>query len=103
MLWQKIRKRQFSNLKFLRQHPIYFDFFGSTNFYIADFFCFEKKIVIEVDGRIHNYTKQRDKQRDEIMRQLGLRVIRFKNEEVFYKLNDVLSKLHEFIFSETNI
>ena len=44
-LWQALRNRQLDNLKFLRQHPI-----GPT---IVDFYCHEKRLVIELDGGVH--------------------------------------------------
>lgn len=44
-LWEQLRARRFLNLKFRRQHPI-FDF-------IADFYCHEHKLIVEVDGKYH--------------------------------------------------
>ena len=54
LLWNELRNRKFEGLKFLRQHPILYkaDFKG-INYFIADFYCHEKKIVIELDGPIH--------------------------------------------------
>ncbi len=59
ILWQLLRNRKFHNLKFRRQHAI--------GRYIADFYCDEKKIVIELDGKIHENQKEYDAIRDEII------------------------------------
>jgi very-short-patch-repair endonuclease len=54
LLWQQLKNRKLSGYKFLRQHPIVYkaDFKG-LNYFIADFYCHEKKAVIELDGPIH--------------------------------------------------
>jgi len=57
--------------------------------------------VIEIDGRIHEYTKDRDKQRTEIINLMGLRVVRFKNEDVLQNLAEIVEKLKKII-SETD-
>ena len=87
ILWKKLRNRNFKNLKFRRQHPI--------ENYIVDFYCHELKLVIEVDGGIHNTleTEIYDKERGDILEELGLTVIRFKNEDVNNNLLEVLRKL----------
>jgi very-short-patch-repair endonuclease len=60
ILWQEIRNRKMKGLKFLRQHPIIYgnDNQGRSLFFIADFYCAEKKFVPELDGKIHDF--QRD-------------------------------------------
>jgi len=74
-------------LKFRRQHQ-----FGA---YIADFYCDEKKLVIEVDGGVHSDEKQakKDKTRDAYMKSLGLTVLRFPNSEVLNNPESVLQKI----------
>lgn len=83
-LWHEIRKRQLNKCKFLRQHPIFYneETRGNLNFFIADFYCADKKLVIELDGRIHRYQKYYDQQRDLILKKKGLKVLRFKNHEL---------------------
>jgi len=51
------------------------------------------KTVIEVDGKIHDYQKEHDKLRDDILTTLGYKVIRINNEEILNNLNTVLMKL----------
>ena len=93
VFWDAVRNKKVMNARFIRQHPLYFDFLGKTTFYIADFYCKEKCLVVEIDGRIHEYTKERDKLRTEIINLLGLKVIRFKNEEVLNDIDKVIEKL----------
>jgi len=82
-LWEIIRTKQLNGLRFRRQHPL--------NAFIADFYCSELKLVIEVDGGIHNQQKQveRDNGRDAFMKEQGITVIRFTNEDVFQNIEYV--------------
>jgi very-short-patch-repair endonuclease len=83
ILWEELRGRRLSGYKFLRQHPIIYkaDYKG-LNYFIADFYCDSKKLVIELDGPIHEETKEYDQFRDEEMIYRGLHILRLKNEEV---------------------
>ncbi len=95
-LWEKLRNRKFHNLKFLRQHPIVYEIVNNEPLYfIADFYCAEKRLVVEIDGRIHDFRKSYDKDRDEILRNLNLVVLRIKNNEM-KDINDVLLKLERY-------
>lgn len=83
LLWQRLRNRKVSGLKFLRQHPF---IIGGTEynpeFFIVDFYCAEKSLVIEVDGRIHDLQKPYDRDRDAVLNEMGLQVLRIKNEDL---------------------
>ncbi|MBK9108412.1 MAG: endonuclease domain-containing protein [Saprospiraceae bacterium] len=82
-LWNHLRNRKFRNLKFLRQHPIiYGSVNGRAQFFVADFYCDELKLVLELDGPIHETQKEYDEVRDQIIQELGLHVLRIKNEEL---------------------
>src|SRR4051812_15603413 len=70
-LWQRIRKQQVLGFKFRRQHTI--------DRFIVDFFCTEARLVIEVDGIIHDDQQEADQLRTEFLENLGLRVLRFTN------------------------
>ena len=84
-LWQSLRDRQLRGFKFRRQAPI-----GS---YIADFLCFEKRLVVELDGETHTKQELYDWQRtDELARQ-GYRVLRFTNSHVYEDLESVLQTI----------
>lgn len=90
-LWSKIKGKQIKNTQFYRQKPI-----GN---YIADFYCPKAKIVIEIDGSQH-YEKEgieKDRMRDEYFENLGLKVLRFTNIDVFKNINGVLERIYEEI------
>lgn len=93
IFWEAVRNRKFMGLKFNRQYPIFFDYIGKKAFYVADFFCFEKRAVVEIDGKIHDYQKDRDKLRTFIIDMRGIEVVRFRNEEVENDIEEVLERL----------
>ncbi len=92
-MWQAVRRKQISGLKFYRQFPVFHDLTGRETFFIADFFCHESSLIVELDGPIHEHRLPEDAERTEILRHLGLRVIRFRNEEVMRNLDAVLTKI----------
>lgn len=87
IFWALVRNRKFLELKFRRQHQI-----GS---YIVDFYCDEKKLVIEFDGEVHNSVEQQkhDSTRDKYLTSIGLTVLRFQNEEILSEPEKVLNKI----------
>ncbi len=90
-LWQRLRSRQINGVKFRRQHPV-----GP---YIADFFCLDARLVIELDGSRHGdeLEQQADERRTEFLESQGYRVLRFWNEEVLDNLDGVLERIAEFL------
>lgn len=90
-LWSKIRKRQILGYKFRRQHPIHQ--------FIADFYCHEKRLVLEVDGGYHSETSkaEHDEQRTYELEKLGIKVVRFGNEEIMMDMEGVIEKIREFL------
>ncbi len=92
ILWAILRNRQVLDLKFRRQHPI--------DIFIADFYCHEIKLVIEIDGGIHNKPENiiKDKQRTLHLELLGITVIRFTNNEVENNIENVIIEIER----ETN-
>jgi very-short-patch-repair endonuclease len=97
IFWEAVRDRRFLNRKFYRQHPIFFDILGKETFFISDFYCYEEKLVIEIDGAYHERQKEYDELRSSVINLLGINVIRFKNEEVENDIESVLIKLKEII------
>ncbi len=87
ILWERLRKKAVEGFRFCRQHPI-----GP---YIADFFCNEALLVIEVDGGIHFKVElqNRDRLRDAAMKKHGLRILRFTNQEVEIDLDEVVKRI----------
>jgi len=86
-LWQALRSRQLSGLKFRCQHPV--------GRFIVDFYCPSHKLVIEVDGDIHNQQQAYDRARTDELQVFGYCVLRFTNEEVMNNLSNVLSRIAE--------
>ncbi len=84
-LWQRLRKRQISGLKFRRQHCI--------DKFIVDFYCSEACLIIEVDGSVHEYTAEEDAVRQEFLERLGFKVLRFTNQEVMEALDTVINRI----------
>jgi very-short-patch-repair endonuclease len=84
MLWERLRNNQLMNLRFRRQHPYHS--------YILDFYCHAVKLCIEIDGSVHQLEAQAeyDKFRSEFLASEGIVVLRFHNEEVYHKIQDVL-------------
>ena len=92
ILWFELRSSKLG-VKFKRQHSI-----GG---YIVDFYCSAFKLVVELDGEIHNTTKSReyDQIRDNFLNELGLKVLRFKNEEVEKNTEQILEKIRTCLVS----
>ena len=84
ILWKYLKNKQ-TGYKFRRQHVI-----GK---YIVDFVCLPKKLVIEVDGKIHLKQQEDDAIRTTDLNSLGFRVIRFKNEDVFLNVANVVADI----------
>jgi very-short-patch-repair endonuclease len=97
ILWDRLRNRRFLNKKFLRQHPICFQIENSTRYFIADFFCSESNLIIEIDGDIHLKQKSYDHYRDLIADALGIKTLRVTNriikEDLDRFLDEVLTPL----------
>ena len=91
LMWDKLRNRKVKGAKFRRQHPIYI--------FIADFYCHEYKLVVEIDGSIHDleYQHERDQGRDYMMNELEIQVLRFKNSEVEKNIKDVIKRIEKYI------
>ena len=94
IFWRYLRRKQLEGRKFLRQHAIIYESIGAEHFfYVPDFYCEKEKLAIELDGEIHKFTKERDKNRDTILNSMGIKVLRFKNEEITNNIDEVLRKI----------
>ena len=95
LLWQALRNRQLSGLKFLRQHPI-----GHS---IVDFYCHANRLVIEIDGGIHLNAdvKDRDKFRQKMIEDYGIRFFRCTADEVESNLEGILAEISKMVASPT--
>jgi very-short-patch-repair endonuclease len=90
-LWQALRGSKLGGFKFRRQHPV-----GS---FILDFYCPACKLVIELDGAIHNYQADYDAARTEHLEAYGYTVMRFQNEEVMQELEKVLERIFQALIT----
>ncbi len=85
LLWGRLRSNQIGGLHFRRQHPI-----GP---YIVDFYCHQARLVIEVDGVSHDDRERFDAERTSYLQALGLRVLRFSDDEVLNDLTNVVYRI----------
>jgi very-short-patch-repair endonuclease len=86
-LWTYLRANRLGGLKFRRQHPV-----GP---YVADFYCHEARLVVEVDGPVHDNHRRHDLQRDQWMDANGYNVMRLENARVWHHLPEVLVEIAE--------
>jgi very-short-patch-repair endonuclease len=94
ILWSALRRKNLDGHRFRRQHPI--------DRFIADFYCHKARLVIEVDGEIHNEDEQKeyDEGRNAELERYGLKVIRFTNEQVKNDLEKVVLEIEEQLQKE---
>ena len=90
-LWQELKGKQIFGYKFLRQKPI--------ENYIVDFFCNKLKLAIELDGYSHNFEEVviKDEKKELHLNSLGIKVLRFDDNEVMNDINNVLRCIEIFI------
>ncbi|MEX2346752.1 MAG: endonuclease domain-containing protein [Balneolaceae bacterium] len=93
ILWNHLRNKQLNGYRFVRQKPLIYEQISDRRyFFIADFYCPQEKLVIELDGKVHEYQQYYDYQRDLVLREFGLTTIRFKNSDLG-KIEKVLKKI----------
>src|SRR5437899_1954103 len=86
LLWQALRGRRYRGLKFRRQQPL-------RSRFIADFYCAELKVVIEIDGASHDGREVMDAERQEALEAEGIRVLRIRVEEIGDDVVSVLDRV----------
>jgi cyclase len=88
ILWGRL-KEKFTEIKFRRQHPV--------SIYIADLYCHSEKLIIEIDGSIHDSieAKKNDAERQKNLEKLGLKVLRFTNKEIMNNITQVLDTIEK--------
>ena len=87
ILWQHLSNNQRYEFRFKRQHPV--------KYFIADFYCHIKKLIIEIDGGYHQIPEQYeyDRNRDYELDELGLKIIHFTNEQVLFDIENTLKTI----------
>ncbi len=86
-VWNVLKNKQLDGLKFRRQHGI--------GLYIVDFYCDQLKLIIEIDGGIHDTqeAKSYDRERNQYLESMGYRILHFRNIEIMNNLPSVLEKI----------
>ena len=94
-LWLHLKGKQVMGYDFHRQKPI-----GN---YIADFYCPKVQLVIEVDGYTHNFEEviKKDRKKQDYLENLGITVLRFRDEEVIEDIDSVLKRIEKHILEYT--
>lgn len=88
ILWEELRANKLG-VHFRRQQVI--------AGFIVDFYCHKAALVVEVDGDIHDLQQDEDARRERVLRELGLRVVRFRNDAVLKNLSVVAGKISELV------
>jgi very-short-patch-repair endonuclease len=96
LLWYLLRGRRFCGFKFRRQYAVC----G----YILDFYCHDIALAVELDGGGHNLEEQHlyDEERTKVLNAVGIRVVRFWNNDVLNSLEDVLEELYALLRAATD-
>lgn len=88
VLWEELRGSKLG-VRFRRQQVI--------QGFIVDFYCHKSALVIEVDGDVHDLQKEEDERREKVLSEMGLKIVRFGNDEVMRGLSAVVGKIKEMI------
>jgi very-short-patch-repair endonuclease len=88
-LWDALRNRQVEGARFKRQQPI--------DRFIVDFYCAEARLVIEVDGPIHDDQREQDTVREGFLNSAGFRILRFTNEQVLESRRAVVDEIRKWL------
>ena len=89
LLWEKLKGNQILGLKFRSQHPI--------DIFIADFYCHAARLVVEIDGEIHEGQIEYDDGREAEIEKYGIKIIRFTNNEILNELDIVIDKIKAIV------
>jgi very-short-patch-repair endonuclease len=85
VLWDALRNRRLAGLKFRRQHPI-----GP---FVADFCCPDRRLIVEIDGAVHDTTREHDVELEALLASAGYRTLRFPNNDIRNDLSGVLEMI----------
>jgi len=94
LVWEKLKNRQYKNLKFRRQHVL--------QGFVVDFYCHELKLILEIDGKIHEKQKEYDYLRQILIEEKGIRFIRVTNEETNTDINVLFHRIKEAIMDSSS-
>ena len=101
--WEKVRRKQFLGKKFYRQYIIeHAEIQGRKAFFIADFYCHDGKLIVELDGKIHEEQVEYDRLREATLLDMGFSILRFPNEKVLNNWSQVSEELEAFFHPPPN-
>jgi very-short-patch-repair endonuclease len=89
LLWNHLNGKKILGLRFRRQHPI--------DIFIADFYCHEARLAIEIDGEIHSDQIEYDDGREAEIEDYNIKVIRFFNDQVMNDIETVVNKIKAIV------
>jgi very-short-patch-repair endonuclease len=89
LLWEKLKGKQICGARFRRQHPI--------DIFIVDFYCHQVRLVVEIDGEIHDPQEEYDDGRSAEMEKFGIKIIRFKNNEIETDIEKVVTEIKSIV------
>jgi very-short-patch-repair endonuclease len=91
ILWHYLKSKQMMGYDFHRQKPI--------DNYILDFFCYELMLAIELDGYSHQHDEvfEKDLKKEQKMNELGIKILRFQDDEVYFDIDNVLRSIENYI------
>lgn len=87
-MWTEVLMKRKTGFKFLRQKPI--------NRFVLDFYCSELNLAIEIDGGSHDNKRYYDEARDKFLQQIGIKTIRFTNNEILNNIDGVKRRITSF-------
>jgi phosphoribosylformylglycinamidine synthase subunit PurQ / glutaminase len=85
LLWEQLRKNRLGGARFRRPHPI-----GQ---FIVDFCCPSRRLIVELDGPIHDAQAERDAMRQSFLQERGYQVLRIPNDDVLLRMGEVLQRI----------
>ena len=97
IFWEAVRDRKFLNLKFRRQQAI--------KFYVVDFYCDKHKLIVELDGTVHDSEEAQflDQDRSFNLSKWGYKIIRFRNNDILKNLAECLDEIATFIKTNPSV
>jgi very-short-patch-repair endonuclease len=95
ILWQAIRGHKLDGRRFRRQQPI--------GVFVVDFLCSSERLIVEVDGSVHDFQQERDQQRQNFLESLNFTVVRITNEQVEKHLDSALASIRQAFNSTSSI
>jgi very-short-patch-repair endonuclease len=100
LFWQHVRRRKLFSLKFNRQYVIQHAVINNeAHYFIVDFICLEHRLIIEIDGSIHDAQRDYDATREKILNEMGFVILRFSNKDVLDRVSFIEDRIALYLFT----